>query len=223
MVNTAQPQKETEMLKPAKRATRGQIVKRTVATVAVLGTFALGWLHSPVSTHSREVDAFYDINAQARGPFQIGTMVDVAAKFKAPPGTQPNDVFSLYLPEHLVMKSKSFTITEGSSANKGGTAIAECQTTTARIMCQFSDYLATHNNVQGQVNFETRVVSEPLSNTIMWRDGLGSMFVTTFDAEGSTGGGDVERAKGDIEGHGEDLGGEAEENTGGTEDKKPAV
>ena len=155
-----------------------------VASMAALLAAVIGvaGLILPSVAQAAEVDAVTGVTVidPAEGVTVFDTLT-LEATWAAPASAQPGDTFSLDFPTTplLVGIASTFDLKA-----PDGSVIGTCVVSPEGIECTFSDYVATHTNVRGTLEFQARVMQETTQGELPFTTGGGGVIMTPIPGGG---------------------------------------
>ncbi|WP_147433681.1 Ig-like domain-containing protein [Galactobacter caseinivorans] len=141
------------------------------AAVAALTLLLLGV--APAASYAATVDAITKVvvNPDANGnpdgkPINLYQGVKIQAEWKAPADAKAGDTFELTFPDVIKGNPASFDLKD-----KAGALVGTCKVQDTKIVCTFTDYVETHDNVTGSLRFAAQAVKETDVETWTWNEG----------------------------------------------------
>ncbi len=135
--------------------------------LAVVGTIALLLLAlSPVPAHAAMKDAITGVavNPDApETPISKWDQFEVKATWAAPADAVAGDTFELVFPGFTEGVVETFALKD-----QHGYTVGTCEVQSARLLCTWTDYVDTHDNVTGTVYFKAQAQEEASAEDWVW-------------------------------------------------------
>ncbi|MFK3834834.1 DUF5979 domain-containing protein [Microbacterium sp. NPDC087868] len=132
------------------------------------------------SANAAEVDGITSVDIVNAPPYVKDAQYQVAATWAVPDSAQPGDTFTLNFPDALVGFGATIDLPDAD-----GNIVGTCAVTESQFVCTLTDFVATHNNVHGTLNFNAKFVEEFTEEQIEFTTGNNVTIVT--DVEGGVG------------------------------------
>lgn len=100
----------------------------------------------------------------------------IQAEWKAPADAKTGDSFELLFPEMIKGVPASFDLLD-----EAGKLVASCKIETTKIVCTFTDYVETHDNVTGSLRFTAEASKQTTEEEWTWNKGTDHEFHTHID------------------------------------------
>ncbi|MFF7293661.1 DUF5979 domain-containing protein [Microbacterium sp. NPDC008134] len=162
------------MLRKRSRATGALLVLVGMILAIFSGVLAA----QPAS--AAEVNGVTSVDIVNAPPYVKDAQYQVSATWAVPDSAQPGDTFTLNFPDALVGFGATINLPDAD-----GNIVGTCQVTESQFVCTLSDFVATHNNVHGTLNFNAKFVEEMDEEQIEFTTGNNVTIVT--DVEGGVG------------------------------------
>ncbi|MFJ2367812.1 DUF5979 domain-containing protein [Microbacterium sp. NPDC087665] len=127
-----------------------------------------------------EVNGVTSVDIVNAPPYVKDAQYQVNATWAVPDSAQPGDTFTLDFPDALVGFGATINLPDAD-----GNIVGTCAVTESQFVCTLSDFVATHNNVNGTLNFNAKFVETFTEEEIEFTTGNGVTIVT--DVEGGVG------------------------------------
>lgn len=167
------------------RANSAVLRKRSRATGALLVLMGMvlamfsGVLTAPAA-HAAEVNGVTSVDIVNAPPYVKDAQYQVAATWAVPDSAQPGDTFTLNFPDALVGFGAAINLPDAD-----GNIVGTCVVTESQFVCTLTDFVATHNNVNGTLNFNAKFVEEFDEEQVEFTTGNNVTIIT--DVEGGVG------------------------------------
>ena len=136
-------------------AVRRKRSRSTAALVVLIGMalamFSAVW--SAPAADAAEVDGVTSVDIVNQPPYVKDAQYQVDATWAVPDDAQPGDTFTLNFPDALVGFAATIDLPDAD-----GNIVGTCQVTGSQFVCTLSDFVATHDNVQGTLTFNAKFV-----------------------------------------------------------------
>ncbi|MBF4514086.1 LPXTG cell wall anchor domain-containing protein [Plantibacter sp. VKM Ac-2885] len=133
---------------------------------------------SPAS--AAEVDGVTSVDIVNAPPYVKDAQYQVNATWAVPDSAQPGDTFTLNFPDALVGFAATIDLPDAD-----GNSVGTCTVSDSQFVCTLSDFVATHNNVHGTLNFNAKFVETFTEEQVQFTTGNNVTIVT--DVEGGVG------------------------------------
>ena len=130
--------------------------------------------------NAAEVNGVTAVDIVNAPPYVKDAQYQVAATWAVPDSAQPGDIFTLNFPDALVGFGASINLPDAD-----GNIVGTCEVTANQFVCTLTDFVATHNNVHGTLNFNAKFVETFTEEQIEFTTGNNVTIVT--DVEGGVG------------------------------------
>lgn len=141
----------------------------------VLAMFSAVTSVSPAS--AAEIDGVTSVDIVDPPPYVKDQTYQLDATWAVPDTAEPGDTFTLDFPDALVAFEASFPLEDGD-----GNEIGTCEVTNAQFVCTLGDFVLTHDNVNGSLDFTAKFTEAFEDEEITFETGNGVTIVT--DVEG---------------------------------------
>lgn len=166
--------KAEKMHAPARaRSPRTGAIALAMASALALILLAL----APAPAQAAVKDAITSVTVNPDAPDQPITQydkVDVKATWTAPTDTVAGDTFELTLPDFLEGVRQNFTLKD-----KTGATVGTCEVQATEIVCTFTDYVESHENVSGSLFFSVQAQKATTEETWVWNKDTSHEMTTT--------------------------------------------
>lgn len=154
----------------------------------VLAMFSTVW--AATAADAAEVDGVTSVDIVNAPPYVKDAQYQVAATWAVPDSAQPGDTFTLTFPDALVGFAATIDLPDAD-----GNIVGTCQVSASQFVCTLSDFVSTHDNVEGTLTFNAKFVETFTDEQIEFSTGNGVTITTAVEGGvGTTGADDAPTA-----------------------------
>lgn len=155
---------------------RGRLAGTAVALLTLIGVGV------PATAHAAELDAITSLEiVEPATEVHLYDNIRLEATWAVPDTAQPGDTFSLTFPTtpSLVGVASTFQMLD-----PDGATIGTCTVVRTGINCTLTDYVLTHDNVQGTLFFQVKAEETTENDTLTFTTGGGDPIVVSIPGGG---------------------------------------
>lgn len=156
--------------------------RRRLIAIAAAALLTLIGLVAPAAAQAAELDAITSATiVEPSSQVHLYDTIRLEATWAVPDTAQPGDTFSLSFPTtpQLVGISSTFQMLD-----PDGATIGTCTVSATGIACTLSDYVATHDNVQGTLFFQVKAEQTTEEGTLTFTTGGGVPIIVQIPGGG---------------------------------------